>query len=97
MPTPDDTGHLAPAATDKAPVHVDQPTLTPAGLRADIDATRTRMSRTLDEIEQRLVSRKNELRDTATLRPLRHRLSSEPWRSLLIAFVAGYLVAAVFD
>ena len=69
----------------------------PDGLRLDIEATRARMSRTLDEIEGRLVRQKEELVARATLRDFRRRISSEPWRSMAIAFAAGYIVAAIRD
>lgn len=69
----------------------------PDALRRDIEATRARMSRTLDEIEGRLVRQKEELVARATLRGFRRRISSEPWRSMAIAFAAGYIVAAIRD
>jgi Protein of unknown function (DUF3618) len=69
----------------------------PDALRRDIEATRARMSRTLDEIEGRLVRQKEELVARATLRDFRRRISSEPWRSMVIAFAAGYIVAAIRD
>ena len=76
----------------------------PAEMRREIDATRERMSSTLDALEARvswerqsLERKKNELVDKATLKPLRERLQREPWRSMAIAFVAGYVVAAIRD
>jgi hypothetical protein len=69
----------------------------PDEIRQEIERTRERMSRTLDAIEDRLVQRKDEIWARATFRSLRHRVSSEPWRSLAIAFVVGYVVAAIRD
>ncbi len=76
----------------------------PAELRREIAATRARMSSTLDTLEARLVReqaslerKKTELVDLATLKPVREKLAREPWRSIAIAFVAGYVVAAIRD
>lgn len=69
----------------------------PDVLRREIEHTRTRMTRTLDEIEGRLVRQKEELVARATFRDLRRRISTEPWRSMAIAFVAGYVIAAIRD
>lgn len=69
----------------------------PEWLRREIEDTRARMTRTLDEIEGRLVRQKEELVARATLRDLRRKLSRDPWRSMAIAFVAGYVVAAIRD
>lgn len=76
----------------------------PAEVRREIDQTRARMSSTLDAIEARLVEerealerKKDELVDRATLKPVREKLKREPWRSMAIAFVAGYVVAAIRD
>lgn len=76
----------------------------PEEARREIDRTRARMSSTLDALEARIVHerdalerKKDELVDRATLKPLREKLSREPWRSVAIAFVAGYIVAAIRD
>ena len=69
----------------------------PDVLRAEIEDTRARMSRTLDEIEGRLVRQKEEIVARATLRDFRRKISTEPWRSMAIAFVAGYVIAAIRD
>jgi hypothetical protein len=69
----------------------------PEEMRAEIEATRIRMSSTLDDIEDRLVRQKRDLWAKATFQGFRRKVSSEPWRSLAIAFVAGYIVAAIRD
>lgn len=69
----------------------------PDGLRREIEATRARMSRTLDEIEGTLVRQKEEVVARVTLRDLRHRIATSPLRPLMIAFAAGYVVAAIRD
>lgn len=62
------------------------------------------MSTTLDAVEARLVHereslerKKDALVDRATLKGFRRKLAREPWRSMAIAFVAGYVVAAIRD
>ncbi len=74
----------------------------PQAMREEIERTRTRMSRTLDELEDRIVRerealerRKEDLWAKATLRGVRRKLSKEPWRSAAIAFAVGYIVAAI--
>lgn len=69
----------------------------PDALRVEIEDTRARMSRTLDEIEGRLVRQKEEIVARATFRDFRRKVSTEPWRSMAIAFVAGYVIAAIRD
>jgi hypothetical protein len=69
----------------------------PEEMRLEIERTRERMSDTLDAIEGRLVRQKEEIWARATLRGFRRRIGTEPWRSLAIAFVAGYIVAAIRD
>jgi hypothetical protein len=76
----------------------------PAELRLEIERTRARLSGTLDAIEARIAhdraaleEKKDEVIDRVTLKGLRRRLSREPWRSVAIAFVAGYVVAAIRD
>lgn len=76
----------------------------PAELRREIERTRARMSGTLDALEARVVHekeslerKKDELWARATLQGTRKKLSREPWRSVAIAFVAGYIVASILD
>lgn len=76
----------------------------PDDVRREIEATRARISGTLDQIEGRLVREKRQLgRKTdelwakATLQGVRGKISEEPFRSMAIAFVAGYIVAAIRD
>lgn len=77
---------------------------TPAEMRREIDRTRARMSDTLDALEARLIHekaalarRKDAVWSTVTLQGVRERLSREPWRSMAIAFAAGYIIAAIRD
>lgn len=76
----------------------------PEAMRQEIVRTRARLSRTLDELEHRIVSErralertKEDLWDRVTLQGFRRKLSSEPWRSVGIAFLVGYIVAAIRD
>jgi hypothetical protein len=69
----------------------------PDEMREEIERTRQRMSSTLDSIEDRLVRRKRELWARATFQGVRRTIASEPWRSLAVAFAAGYIVAAIRD
>lgn len=76
----------------------------PREVRRDIEQTRARMSNTLDALEDRFVHerqelerKKNDLVDRVTLKPVRRKLSREPWRSVALAFAAGYIVAAIRD
>lgn len=69
----------------------------PEAMRVEIERTRERMSDTLEAIEDHVVRRKQELWSRATLQDFRRKVSSEPWRSLAIAFAAGYVVAAIRD
>lgn len=78
--------------------------VSPREVRRDIEQTRARMSSTLDALEDRLAyerqeleRKKNDLVDKVTLKPVRRRLRREPWRSMALAFVAGYIVAAIRD
>lgn len=73
-------------------------------MREEIQRTRDRLSRTLDELEGRIAAErralartKEELWEKATLQGLRTRLSREPWRSVGIAFAVGYIIAAIRD
>ena len=74
----------------------------PEAMRAEIERTRARMSRTLDELENRIVlerealeRKKEDLWEKATFRGLRRKLTREPWRSAAIAFAVGYVIAAI--
>lgn len=87
--------HRLPASSGTAPKVANG--ADPAELRREIDQTRRRMSRTLDTLEDRLAEGKEELVARATFRDLRQRITREPWRSLAIAFAAGYVVAALRD
>lgn len=69
----------------------------PESMRLEIERTRERMSGTLDALEDRLVRRKRELWAKATLQDFRSTVTREPWRSMAIAFVVGYVVAAIRD
>jgi hypothetical protein len=69
----------------------------PEDMRQEIQRTRARMSSTLDAIEHRLVEQKREIWARATLQGFRRKITTEPWRSLAIAFAAGYIVAAIRD
>lgn len=76
----------------------------PAEMRREIERTRARMSSTLDAVEARieherdsLERKKDELVDRVTLKGVRDRLQREPWRTMAIAFVAGYVIAAIRD
>ena len=100
----------APAQTADAPRRVSaragangKPT-DPESMRLEIERTRARIADTLDELEGRLVRerqalelRKQELWRTVTLKGAREKLSKEPWRSVAIAFAAGYIIAAIRD
>ena len=73
-------------------------------MRREIERTRARLSRTLDELEDRITAERRELerkKETlwhrATLRGVRQKLTSEPWRTVAIAFAAGYIIAAIRD
>jgi hypothetical protein len=69
----------------------------PDEMRLEIERTRQRMSATLDTLEDRLVRQKREIWAKATLQGVRRRIGTEPWRSLALAFVVGYVVAAIRD
>ncbi len=75
-----------------------------AAMREEIARTRARLSQTLDELEGRIVAerralerKKEDLWARATLQGVRKKLSSEPWRSVGIAFAVGYIIAAIRD
>ena len=91
-------------AVDRTPVRGNGRPSDPEAMRAEIERTRARLSRTLDEIEERVVRerralerKKEKLWDRATLKGVRSRLSREPWRSVAIGFAVGYIVAAIRD
>ena len=74
----------------------------PEAMRDEIERTRARLSRTLDELETRIVREREALErkrvdlwEKATLKGVRRKLSSEPWRSMGIAFAVGYIIAAI--
>jgi ElaB/YqjD/DUF883 family membrane-anchored ribosome-binding protein len=97
------SGPPAPA-TGPERVRTNGAPTTPSEMRREIDRTRARMSDTLDALEARLVHEKAALTrkkeavwSTVTLQGVRDRLSREPWRSLAIAFAAGYIIAAIRD
>ncbi|MGK7311504.1 MAG: DUF3618 domain-containing protein [Candidatus Longimicrobiales bacterium M2_2A_002] len=76
----------------------------PEAMRREIEATRARLSHTLDELEHRIVRerralerKKEDLWARATLQGVRRKLSREPWRSVGIAFAVGYIIAAIRD
>lgn len=107
-PTPSESGSRTPAV----PVREGTTVTTmgngrrgsPREVRREIEQTRARMSETLDALEDRLAyerreleRKKNDLVDKVTLKPVRRKLSREPWRSMAIAFAAGYIVAAIRD
>lgn len=76
----------------------------PDGMRREIERTRARLSRTLDELETRIAAerralerKKEDLWAKATLQGVRKKLSTEPWRSVGIAFAVGYIIAAIRD
>lgn len=76
----------------------------PDDVRREIEATRSRISGTLDQLEGRLVQekeelvrKKEELWAKATLQGARRKLAEQPFRSMAIAFVAGYVIAAIRD
>lgn len=89
--------HRLPAAAGPNGVALDGRFSDPDELRREIERTRARMTRTLDELEGRLVRGKEELVARVTFRDVRQRLSAEPWRTLAVAFVVGYVVAAIRD
>lgn len=90
--------------SDRTRVRTNGRASNPAEMRREIEATRERMSGTLDALEARvsrerqsLERKKDDLVDKATLKPLREQLKREPWKSMAIAFVAGYVIAAIRD
>lgn len=88
---------LPPATGTPPPVRGNGRPSDPAELRREIDRTRDRMSDTLDAIEDRLIEQKEAIWAKATLQGFRRTISTEPWRSMAIAFAAGYIIAAIRD
>lgn len=91
-----------PARTERARTN-GRPS-SPEEMRREIDRTRARMSDTLDALEARILHEKEALArkkesfvSTVTLRGVRRTLAREPWRSMAIAFAAGYIIAAIRD
>jgi ElaB/YqjD/DUF883 family membrane-anchored ribosome-binding protein len=73
-------------------------------MRREIERTRARMTQTLDALEARieherlaLERKRRKVVDGVTLKRLRRKVGREPWRSIGIAFVAGYIIAAIRD
>jgi hypothetical protein len=61
--------------------------------RRAVQASRARMSDTLDEIEQRLVSKKQQIENRMdVLRPIKKRVRARPWPALAVAFGVGVLL-----
>ncbi|HEU0014014.1 MAG TPA: hypothetical protein VFQ45_10040 [Longimicrobium sp.] len=95
-----DADHLLPARTHAAPVGtigaLDDPDLA----RAQIEATRARMSGTIEEIEARLAAKKQELlqkKEELTgrldvMRPVREKVRDNSWAALGGVFAAGLLL-----
>lgn len=108
-PVPTSTDHSAsrtpaPGRTGTAVGTLGNGRSSPREVRREIAQTRARMSDTLDALEdsiarerQELERKKNDLVDRVTLKPVRRKLSREPWRSIALAFAAGYIVAAIRD
>jgi hypothetical protein len=111
--TPASRAPTRPTTTDSVPARAPRHGAVTVGngrpgsareLRRDIEQTRARMSDTLDALETRIADerrslerKKDDLVDRVTLKPVREKLSREPWRSMALAFVAGYIVAAIRD
>lgn len=92
--------HRLPPGDGRKPVvgkHARTPSRDPDALRREIEETRDRMSRTLDALEDRLVRQKEDVVARVTFRDLRRRFAESPMKPLLIAFAAGYIVAAIRD
>ena len=104
--TPAEAKRDAPARTGTSAYAVSgngRPT-NPDEMRQEIQRTRARLSRTLDDLEQRIIAERRELDRKAdelwakaTLKGVRDKLSREPWRSVGIAFAVGYIIAAIRD
>ncbi len=61
--------------------------------RRVVQAARERMSDTLDEIEYRLLSKKQQLEDRMdVLRPIKKHVRARPWPALAVAFGVGVLL-----
>lgn len=111
LPAAGETARAAPAVRTDPSFPRPRPTAAgngrpsdPAEMRREIERTRARMSTTLDAVEARITHerrslerKKDELIDRATMKGVREKLSREPWRSMAIAFAAGYIIAAIRD
>lgn len=74
-----EAAHPLPSSTDEA--------------RDAVERTRGRISETLDEIEGRLVSKKEQLKARADIaRPVRDRVNERPFQAVGIALGAGLLL-----
>ncbi len=61
--------------------------------RRAVEATRTRISDTLDALEHRLDAKKQELKERANiLRPIRARVRDRPWVAVGIGLAAGLVL-----
>lgn len=61
--------------------------------RAEVAASRERMADTLDEIEQHLVSKKEQIEQRLdVMRPLKDKVRARPWPALAVAFGVGVLL-----
>jgi len=66
---------------------------TVAEARRAVQASRERMSDTLEAIEDRLVSKKQQIEERMdVLRPIKKRVRSRPWPALAVAFGVGVLL-----
>lgn len=73
-----------------------EPTSTEDARRA-VEETRGRISATIDAIEDRLDTKREELKEKLNvLRPVREQIRSHHWRSLGVAFGAGVLLSTLF-
>jgi ElaB/YqjD/DUF883 family membrane-anchored ribosome-binding protein len=77
-------------SSDKALRRVQPRTVEEA--RNAVVASRERMSDTLDAIENRLVTKKQEITDRMdVMRPVKKQVRSRPWPALALAFGVGFL------
>jgi ElaB/YqjD/DUF883 family membrane-anchored ribosome-binding protein len=94
----------APARRERRAVRGNGRPESRAEMRREIEQTRARMTDTLDALEARieferaaLEQRKKQMIDRVTLKGVRQKMAEEPWRSMAIAFAAGYIIAAIRD
>ncbi|HEX7051515.1 MAG TPA: DUF3618 domain-containing protein [Longimicrobiales bacterium] len=77
-------------ATERAPTSTTE-------ARREIERTRGRISTTLDALEERVDSTRNEIRERLdVLRPVRRQVREHHWASLGIAFGTGVLLSMLF-